>query len=241
MGRGGDRVVAIVTGGSRGLGEHIAKGLVADGHQVAVIHSGPAVGLHTQEGYLEFSRLDVTDENNVIAAVNKTVDTFGQIDILVNNAAVYAAALVDQTELAVWNECIGVGLTGAFLMTKHVLPIMQRKGYGRIVNIGSFGGQLGPVGAAAYNTAKAGLVGLTKTTANENARYGITCNLVASGCIDVGIYSRLPDKVKDRLLKLTPMGRPAIPDEVVWPVRWLCSPEASYITGQSIGVDGGIS
>lgn len=238
VGRGGDRVVAIVTGGSRGLGLYIAKGLAADGHKVAVIHKGDNVGL---SDYLELSGIDVSNESDVYIAIEEAIHTFGQIDILVNNAAVYAAGLVDQTEIGTWLECIGVGLTGAFLMTKRTLPFMQARRYGRIVNIGSFGGQLGPVGAVAYNTAKAGLVGLTKTTANENARYGITCNLVASGCIDVGIYSRLPDKVKDRLMKLTPMGRPAIPDEVVWPVRWLCSPEASYITGQSINVDGGIS
>jgi NAD(P)-dependent dehydrogenase (short-subunit alcohol dehydrogenase family) len=236
MGRGGGTVVAIVTGGSRGLGWHIAGGLAADGHKLAIIHQGPGVGTD----WLEIPRCDVSNEADVQRAVEMIVDTFGQIDILVNNAAVYAAALVDQTELSVWNECIGTGLTGAFLMTKHVLPIMQRQGYGRIVNIGSFGGQLGPAGAVAYNTAKAGLVGLTKTTANESAKYGITCNLVAAGCIDVGIYSRFSDRVKDKLLKLSPTGRAAIPDEVVWPVRWLCSPEASYITGQTLGVDGGI-
>jgi NAD(P)-dependent dehydrogenase (short-subunit alcohol dehydrogenase family) len=231
-------MVAIVTGGSRGLGLHIAKGLAADGHKVAVIHQGDNAGLND---YLELSGIDVSNESDVYIAIEEVIHTFGQIDILVNNAAIYAAALVDQTEISTWLEVISVGLTGAFLMTKRTLPYMQARRYGRIVNIGSFGGQLGPAGAVAYNTAKAGLVGLTKTTANENAKYGITCNLVASGCIDVGIYSRLPDKIKDRLLKLTPMRRAAIPDEVVWPVRWLCSPEASYITGQNLGVDGGIS
>lgn len=232
-------MVAIVTGGSRGLGLHIADGLKADGHKVVIVHRGGAVGVEGNAD--EVPGTDISNEADVKRAIGSIIESYGQIDILVNNAAVYAAALVDQTEFAVWRDVIGVGLTGAFLMTKHVLPIMQRRKYGRIVNIGSFGGQLGPVGAVAYNTAKAGLVGLTKTTANENAKFGITCNLVASGCIDVGIYSRLPDKVKDRLMKLTPMGRPAIPDEVVWPVRWLCSPEASYITGQALNVDGGIS
>lgn len=231
-------MVAIVTGGSRGLGEHIAKGLAADGHKVAIIHSGSAIGF---EGGLEIANTDISNELGVMWAAGKIADTFGQIDILVNNAAIHTAALVDSTSLQAWQDQINVNLTGAFLMTKYTLPYMQARKYGRIVNIGSFGGHTGPAGAAAYNASKAGLLGLTKTVANENARYGITCNLVNPGCIDVGIFSRFPDEIKEKLLKLTPMRRPATPDEIVWPVRWLCSPEASYITGQSLNIDGGIS
>lgn len=231
-------MVAIITGGSRGLGLHIAKGLADDGQKVAIVHKGDNAGL---TDYLELSNIDIANQSKVYMAIEEVIHTFGQIDILVNNAAVHTAALVDSASLQDWLDCVNVNLTGAFLMTKYTLPYMQGRRYGRIVNIGSFGGHTGPAGAAAYNASKAGLLGLTKTVANENARYGITCNLVAPGCIDVGIFSRFPDEIKEKLLKLTPMRRPAIPDEIVWPVRWLCSPEASYITGQSLNVDGGIS
>lgn len=230
-------MVAIVTGGSRGLGEHIARGLKDDGHKVAVIHWGAAMGLDC----LEIPGVDVANEKDVERAVSRVSDTFGQIDILVNNAAVYSEGLTDNASTLDWFHCLAVNLTGAFLMIKHCVPVMQWRRYGRIVNIGSFGGVTGPAGAVAYNTSKAGLLGLTKTVANENARYGITCNLINPGCIDVGIFSRFPDEIKEKLLKLTPMRRPATPDEIVWPVRWLCSPEASYITGQALSVDGGIT
>ena len=205
LGRYGVGMVAIVTGARRGLGRAIADALKSSGIRV-----------------IGFSG-DITDPAAV--ATLKQVNA----DILINNAARYEGGTVEDTPLDTWNYLINVNLTGAFLVTQAVLPGMIKRGYGRIVNIGSYGGVNCPPGSAAYNVSKAGLIGLTKATASENVKHGITCNMIAPGAIDTGIYNRF-----------VPLSRPASTDEIVNPVRWLISEGASYLTGQIINVNGGI-
>lgn len=210
-------MVALVTGARRGLGQAIVAGLQADG--IKVVEFGGDIRNPQDAG----------------------LDIFRDTDILINNAAIYLNGTVENTMLADWREVININLTGAFLMTRAVLPGMIRRGYGRIVNIGSYGGIVNPPGSAAYNVSKAGLIGLTKSTASENIKHGITCNMIAPGAIDTGIYSRFEDDHKERLLKKIPMGRPATTDEIVNPVRWLVSEAAGYLTSQIININGGLA
>lgn len=210
-------MVAIVTGARRGLGAAIVEGLRADGVEVV--------------GFIGDVR-NPTDVSSVQGL---------EVDILINNAAIYENGTVQNTGFGVWAMIIETNLTGAFLMIQAVLPGMIKRGYGRIVNIGSFGGVANPPGSAAYNVSKAGLIGLTKSTASENVKHGITCNMIAPGAIDTGIFSRFDDDHKERLLKRVPIGRAATVEEIVNPVRWLVSKEASYLTGQVINVSGGMA
>jgi NAD(P)-dependent dehydrogenase (short-subunit alcohol dehydrogenase family) len=230
--------VAIVTGGNRGLGVHIVAALIRDGHKVAVIHRGPTNNLIN---CLEIALTDVANEAVVVRAVEQVLIEFRQVDILVNNAGLYVEGFTQNVTLQKWNQCLSVNLTGAFLMIQQVLPSMQYRRHGRIVNVGSFGATRGLAGAVAYNASKAGLVGLTKTVANENAGYSITCNLVQPGCIDTGMFRIFPENIQRKLVELSASGRAGRVDEIAESIRWLCSPAASYITGQIINIDGGVN
>jgi 3-oxoacyl-[acyl-carrier protein] reductase len=238
--------VAIVTGGSRGLGRHIALALAREGAHVVLAYARHDDLAHQVRQEIEALgrralaiRADVAAEADVQAMVERSLGEFRRIDMLVNNAGVSIDGVSWKLSQDDWQRVIDVNLTGAFLCMKHVLPAMRERQYGRIVNIASVVGQTGVAGTAAYAASKSALFGLTKTIAREVARRGITVNALALGYINEGMLHTLPPEQRDRLLEAIPMGRFGEASDVTSAVRFLCGPEAGYITGAILSINGG--
>lgn len=241
-----DGKVAIVTGGSRGLGKEIGLCLARAGADVVVNYkeaheaASQVTKLIKDLGRRAFSfRADVSKYQEVEAMVSKTIKEFGGVDILVNNAGIHEDSTTAKMESSAWENVIAVNLTGAFNCTKAVLNCMQDKGFGRIVNISSVVGLTGSAGASNYAASKAGLIGFTKTVAKEVAKKGVTVNALALGYIDIGMGQRLSQEMKDSILKQILIGRFGKPEEIGYAVVFLASDEAGYITGQVININGG--
>ncbi len=240
--------VAIVTGGSRGIGRAVALMLGRQGADIAFLDRlACTIEDHTQGDIEALGRRtvciggDVTDPAACAATVEATLEAFGKIDILVNNAGITRDDLILRMTDQAWREVLEVNLTGAFNMTRAVLRPMLKARSGRIVNMSSVSGQMGNAGQANYSASKAGLIGLTKATAREVASRGITVNAVAPGFVVTELTDGLPDSVKDAIKAATPLGRFASVDEIAAAVTFLASDEAGYITGQVLGVDGGLA
>ena len=238
---------AIVTGASRGIGRAIAIELAARGCNVVVDYAGnqnaaeETVKLCQEAGAQAVSVCaDVSDENAVKELVAKAQENFGSIDILVNNAGITRDNLMLRMSAEDFDEVISKNLRGAFLMTKYVGKIMLKQRAGRIVNISSIVGIHGNAGQANYSASKAGIIGLTKTTALEYASRGITANVIAPGFIDTDMTSSLPDKVKESMLSRIPAGKFGQAEDIAKAVAFLASDDARYITGQVLGIDGGM-
>ena len=238
---------AIVTGASRGIGRAIAIELAARGCNVVVDYAGnqnaaeETVKLCQEAGAQAVSVCaDVSDENAVNELVAKAQENFGSIDILVNNAGITRDNLMLRMSAEDFDEVISKNLRGAFLMTKYVGKIMLKQRAGRIVNISSIVGIHGNAGQATYAASKAGIIGLTKTTALEYASRGITANVIAPGFIDTDMTSSLPDKVKESMLSRIPAGKFGQAEDIAKAVAFLASDDARYITGQVLGIDGGM-
>ena len=238
---------AIVTGASRGIGRAIAIELAARGCNVVVDYVGnqnaaeETVKLCEEAGAQAVSVCaDVSDENAVNELVAKAQENFGSIDILVNNAGITRDNLMLRMSAEDFDEVISKNLRGAFLMTKYVGKIMLKQRAGRIVNISSIVGIHGNAGQANYAASKAGIIGLTKTTALEYASRGINANVIAPGFIDTDMTSSLPDKVKESMLSRIPAGRFGQAEDIAKAVAFLASDDARYITGQVLGIDGGM-
>ena len=249
--------VALVTGSSRGIGAVIAGRLAAAGAAVAINYrtgadAADAVIDRIRENGGEALRVpgDVSDETAAEAIVKTTADRLGRLDILVNNAGVNRDRLLMRMTAADWDEVLAVNLRGTFLPTRFAIPLMVRQRYGRIVNISSVVGLSGNPGQANYAASKAGQVGLAKAVAREVASRNITVNAVAPGFIEVadadananagGMAAELTDEQRQQILNRIPMGRFGAAADVAAAVLYLASPDAGYITGQTITVDGGM-
>jgi len=262
--------VALVTGGSRGLGRADALTLARAGAEVVVAdllveselsedtdrYGALATvarqqGLvHTEETVEEIRglgrralavRCDVTERAEVDAAVARTVDELGSVDILVNNAGTLDhAAQFHKQSPELWERDLRVNLTGAFNCAQAVWPHMRERAWGRVINMASVAGTLGGFGQASYSTTKAGLLGLTRTLAMEGARHGITCNAIVPGVIGTEAFNMANAEMNERIVARTALRRPGEPQEIANAIAFLCSDLAAYITGIELNVSGGV-
>ena len=262
--------VALVTGGSRGLGRADALTLARAGADVVVAdllveselseetdrYGALATGarqqglVHTEETVEEIRglgrralavRCDVTEREQVDAAVARTVQELGSLDILVNNAGTldHVGQFANQSP-ELWERDLRVNLTGAFNCAQAAWPHMRERGWGRIVNMSSVAGTLGGFGQASYSTTKAGLLGLTKTLAMEGARHGITCNAIVPGVIGTEAFHMANAAMNERIVARTALKRPGEPQEIANAVAFLCSDLAGFVTGVELNVSGGV-
>ncbi len=262
--------VALVTGASRGLGRADALTLARAGADVVVAdllveselseetdRYGVLATVARQQGMVHTEetageiralgrralavRCDVTDRDQVEAAVARAVEELGSVDILVNNAGTldHVAQFHEQSP-ELWERDLRVNLTGAFNCARAVWPHMKERGFGRIVNMASVAGTLGGFGQASYSTTKAGLLGLTKTLALEGGRHGITCNAIVPGVIGSEAFHLASATMNERIVKRTALRRHGEPQEIANVIAFLCSDLASYVTGAEINVSGGV-
>ncbi|MDR6227268.1 3-oxoacyl-[acyl-carrier-protein] reductase [Desmospora profundinema] len=238
---------AMVTGGSRGIGRAIAVALAEAGADVAVLFAGnreaaeqTASRIREAGRQAEMIQCDVSDAGQVNSAVKQVLEAFGRIDILVNNAGITRDNLMLRMKETDWDQVVDTNLKGVFLCTKAVTRPMMKQRSGRIINISSVVGLIGNPGQANYVAAKAGVLGLTKTTAKELASRGITVNAIAPGFIETDMTAQLGEEVQKELLDQIPLSRLGKPEDIAHAVTFLASDQASYITGQTLSVDGGM-
>ncbi len=239
--------VALVTGASRGIGRAIALRLAQAGADVIVNYAGSeAAAAETVAKIKELGReavmikANVGNSEEVNEMFKQALERFGKLDILVNNAGITRDNLIMRMKEEEWDDVIETNLKGVFNCIKAATrPMMKQRG-GRIINITSVVGVLGNAGQANYVAAKAGVIGLTKTTARELASRGITVNAVAPGFIDTDMTAKLPDEVKESLLSQIPLGRLGQAEDIAEVVCFLASDAAGYMTGQTLHVDGGM-
>jgi 2-hydroxycyclohexanecarboxyl-CoA dehydrogenase len=240
---------ALVTGGASGIGAATCRRLAAEGARVAVTDVN-AAGASEVAGEIdgEAYELDVRSDDSIRAAVEAAERDLGPIDVLVNNAGYDEWGWFTETDPALWDRVLAVNLRGVIAVTHAVLPGMQQRRRGRIVNTASEAGRVGSSGSAVYSAAKAGVIGFTKAIAIENGRYGITCNAVAPGPIETPLLMSAPDalgdlgkRIVETMVGSTNLRRLGQPEEVAAAITFLATDDASFITGQSLGVSGGLA
>jgi len=241
--------IALVTGGASGIGAATVRRLAAEGARVAVADidlDGARVVAGEVDGLP--LRLDVADASSASAGVAATESELGPIDVLVNNAGTDRFAFFVNTDEALWDFVLGVNLRGTIAVTHAVLDGMQRRGGGAIVNVASEAGRVGSQGSVVYSAAKAGVIGFTRAVARESSRFGVRVNAVAPGPIDTPLLNAAPvelgeigERLKAGMIAATSMRRIGQPEEVAAAIAFLASDDASFVTGQTINVSGGLS
>jgi 3-oxoacyl-[acyl-carrier protein] reductase len=240
--------VAVVTGGSRGIGRAIAIELGKRGASVIVNYNSN--GKAAQEVVMEITQAggkaaalpgnvaNVEDAQNLIKAA---IEKFGQLDILVNNAGITKDMLIMMMSEESWDAVMDTNLKGTFNCSKAAVRYMMKARSGRIINITSVSGQIGNAGQTNYSASKAGQIGFTKALAREVASRNITVNAIAAGYVDTEIWANVPEEAREGFVKMIPLGRKGTPEEIAYAVAFLASDEAAYITGQTLAVDGGMA
>ncbi len=238
--------VALVTGGSQGIGHACALALAGQGASVAVAARNQqkldelVAKITASGGKAAAFVMDVADEEQIKSGIKSALGQFGKIDILVNNAGITRDQLVMRMKRADWDAVLNTNLTSAYLCIQQVIGSMLKQRWGRIINITSIFGQMGQAGQANYAASKAGLIGLTMAMAREVASRNITCNAVAPGFIETSMTAALSEEFKQNAVKMIPLGRVGSTQDVASAVSFLASDEASYITGHVLNVNGGM-
>ncbi len=235
--------VAFITGGASGIGAGIAKKFIQEGTRVIICDVDAETGTKTAQqigGNIHFYKMDISDEGEVKKTVETVINEFSRIDILINNAGITKDRLLLRMTKQDWESVIGINLTGTFLVTKTIMRYMIKQRYGRIINIASVVGLIGNPGQANYAASKAGIIGFTKSCAKELAGRNITVNAIAPGFIETRMTENIPDEIKQNYLKLIPLRRFGLPEDVANLALFLSSDQASYITGQVVCLDGGL-
>lgn len=239
--------VALITGATRGIGKEIALELAANGFDIAVNYRNEQAGMEELKKEIEknnvrceFVKADVANFEDCESMVKETIEKFGKIDVLVNNAGITKDGLIMRMKKEDFESVIDVNLTGTFNVTRNVIPHMLKQRSGRIINVSSVVGVAGNAGQTNYSASKAGIIGFTKSLAKEVASRNILVNAIAPGFIDTDMTSVLSDAVKEGINAQIPLKRMGSPKEVAKVVKFLSSEDSSYVTGQVINIDGGM-
>jgi len=233
--------VAIVTGGTRGIGEAISVGLKDAGYDVAATYAGndEAAQRFTENTGIAAYKFDVSDYGQCAESVEKIVGDLGPVDILINNAGITRDGTLHRMSFEQWNSVIQTNLSSCFNMCHCVIESMRERGFGRIVNIGSVNGQAGQYGQVNYAAAKSGIHGFTKALAQEGAAKGVTVNAIAPGYIDTEMVRAVPERVLEKIISGIPVGRLGHADEIARGVLFLVADEAGFVTGSTMSINGG--
>ncbi len=233
--------VALVTGGTRGIGEAICTVLKGAGYQVVANYGGndDAAKAFTERTGIPAMKFDVSDFEKTKAAIEQIESDYGHIDVLVNNAGITRDGTMHKMTFEQWNAVIQTNLASCFNTCRSVIDGMRERSFGRIVNIGSINGQAGQYGQVNYAAAKSGIHGFTKALAQEGAAKGITVNAIAPGYVDTDMVRAVPEEVLKKIIAKIPVGRLGKPEDIANGVLFLVSDEASFITGSTLSINGG--
>ncbi len=232
---------ALITGGTRGIGAEISRGMKADGYDViASFHRNvERAQSFREETGIDIMQFDVADYEACDRAVHEIEEAHGPVDILINNAGITHDVFLHRMPQEAWHEVIETNLTSCFNMCRAVITKMRDRGFGRIVNVSSVNGQTGQIGQTNYAAAKAGILGFTKALALENAPKGITVNAICPGYVDTEMVRAVPERVQEAIKSKIPVGRFGDPREICHVVRFLVADDACFVTGSTVSVNGG--
>ena len=237
----------LLIGASGGLGKHISRGLAQAGYNIALHYNSHMESLKDSEENLKKLNIkfntyqsNISEENEVKKLIDNVHIDFGNIDVLINNAGISIDGVTWKLDLNSWNKVLSVNLTGPFLCCKYVLPLMKQNNWGRIVNISSVVSQIGVPGTVAYSTSKSGLIGLTKTISKETIKFNITSHLIALGYFNAGMLYQIKEEIRNQIKDQIPKKEFGNPEEIINCLKYLISDNASYITGQTININGGM-
>ena len=234
--------VAIVTGGTRGIGEAICKRLQRQGHTVIANYGGneESARRFSDETGIPSMKWDVGDHEACQEGCARVAEEHGAVDIVINNAGITRDGTLHKMSFDDWNDVMRVNLGGCFNMAKATFPGMRERGWGRIVNIGSINGQAGQYGQVNYAAAKSGIHGFTKALAQEGAKFGVTVNAIAPGYIDTDMVAAVPEPVLEKIVAKIPVGRLGAAEEIARGVAFLTSDNGAFMSGSTMSINGGL-